>query len=145
MSQNRFEALRAIRAERKDEGIQDSQDSVSPIEEAALSSPKPNSAQAVMGTTKKSSSSNSAKSQSRKEILPAEPKRGPGRPKGRRSNPDYTQISAYIPLDLLLAVQDALADERRIMRQRTARPVSDLVEELLADWLQNRNIKKSAN
>lgn len=65
-------------------------------------------------------------------------KRGPGRPRGRRSNPDYTQISAYIPLDLLLAVQDELANERRENRQRTARPVSDLVEELLGEWLKNR-------
>jgi len=62
-------------------------------------------------------------------------KKGPGRPPGRRSDPDYTQISAYIPLELLLSVQDELAKERRKKRERTARPVSDLIEELLKDWL----------
>ena len=62
-------------------------------------------------------------------------KKGPGRPPGRRSNPDYTQISAYVLLDFLLSVQEALAKEQRQRKQRTARPVSDLVEELLKDWL----------
>ena len=71
------------------------------------------------------------------------PRRGPGRPPGRRSDPDYTQISAYIPLDLLLAVQDELASERREKRQRTARPVSDLVEELLSQWLIARQSQNS--
>jgi hypothetical protein len=75
--------------------------------------------------------------------LQSEQKRGPGRPPGRRSDPDYTQISAYVPLDLLLEIQDALAEERREQRQRTARPVSDLIEELLQSWLKKQNIKKS--
>ena len=65
-------------------------------------------------------------------------KKGPGRPPGRRSNPDYTQISAYVPLDLLLSVQEELAKEQRQQKQRTARPVSDLVEELLQNWLKKR-------
>ena len=65
-------------------------------------------------------------------------RRGRGRPRGRRSDPRYTQISAYIPLELLLEVQDELARERRIKQERTARPVSDLMEELLTDWLELR-------
>lgn len=73
------------------------------------------------------------------------PARKRGRPPGRRSDPDYTQISAYIPLDLLLAVQDELAAERRERRERTARPVSDLVEALLAEWLEKRESSKPRN
>jgi hypothetical protein len=41
-----------------------------------------------------------------------------GRPSGRRSDPDYTQISAYIPLELLHEVQDLLLQERRRKRLR---------------------------
>jgi hypothetical protein len=73
-------------------------------------------------------------------IMVEQPRRV-GRPSGRRSNPDYTQICAYIPLDLLLSIQDVLAEERRALRQRTARPVSDLVEELLAKWLKQQKAK----
>ena len=70
-------------------------------------------------------------------------KKGPGRPPGRRSNPDYTQISAYVPLDLLLSVQEELAKEQRQRKQRTARPTSDLVEELLQNWLKKRHRETS--
>ncbi|MEP0855600.1 hypothetical protein [Trichocoleus sp. DQ-U1] len=61
-----------------------------------------------------------------------------GRPRGRRSNPDYTQISAYIPLDLLLEVQTELLKERKSKRQRSAIDVSRLVEELLQKWVDER-------
>lgn len=71
--------------------------------------------------------------------------RSVGRPKGRRSNPDYTQISAYIPLELLQSIQDVLAAERRSLGRRTARPVSDLVEELLSEWLKCQNGKDLKN
>ena len=67
-------------------------------------------------------------------------KRGPGRPRGRRSNPDYTQISAYIPLDLLLDIQDELAKEKRRLRKRSAMTVSELAENLLRDWLEHQKI-----
>jgi hypothetical protein len=88
-------------------------------------------------------SKDSVPKQQRPKAQTTTAKRGPGRPRGRRSNPDYTQISAYIPLELLLEVQDELAEERREQRQRTPRPVSDLMEELLADWLKKRKRKKS--
>jgi hypothetical protein len=77
------------------------------------------------------------------KTVPQDEKRGPGRPAGRRSNPDYTQISAYIPLDMLLEVQDVLAEERKELRKRTPRPVSDLVEELLGTWLKKQKSSKS--
>jgi hypothetical protein len=57
-----------------------------------------------------------------------------GRPSGRRSDPDYTQISAYIPLELLHEVQDLLLQERRRKRLRSGVDVSGLVEKLLTDW-----------
>jgi hypothetical protein len=66
------------------------------------------------------------------------PKRKPGRPRGRRSNPDYTQISAYVPIDLYLDIQDELAKEKRRQRKRTALTVSELSENLLREWLKQR-------
>ncbi|NJL20067.1 MAG: hypothetical protein HC895_03305 [Leptolyngbyaceae cyanobacterium SM1_3_5] len=65
-------------------------------------------------------------------------RRKPGRPRGRRSNPDYTQISAYIPLDLLLDIQEELSKEKRRLRKRSAMTVSELAENLLQDWLKQR-------
>ncbi|MEO1209628.1 MAG: hypothetical protein AAFX78_08815 [Cyanobacteria bacterium J06638_20] len=83
-------------------------------------------------------------SSSKPEILDSATKpqkRKRGRPQGRRSNPDYTQISAYIPLKLLLEVQNELTEERREVQRRSPRPVSDLIEELLASWLHNRKTR----
>lgn len=65
-------------------------------------------------------------------------RRKPGRPRGRRSNPDYTQISAYIPLDLLLDIQEELSKEKRRLRKRSAMTVSELAENLLRDWLKQQ-------
>jgi hypothetical protein len=70
-------------------------------------------------------------------------KSGSGRPRGRRSNPDYTQISAYIPLDLLLEIQSELDQERRAQRKRSGMYVSELVEKVLTDWLKQRKAEKS--
>lgn len=74
------------------------------------------------------------------EVTPTDTdeRRKPGRPRGRRSNPDYTQISAYIPLDLLLEVQTELLKERKLKRQRRATDVSGLVEQLLQKWVDER-------
>lgn len=136
--ESRFASLRSLREQRLHEQennsrILDSENkNDTPNKPASLSGPHSSEAQT---TQPKPLESPTKKSESETSIPQ---KRGPGRPKGRRSNPDYTQISAYIPLDLLLAVQDELANERRENRQRTARPVSDLVEELLDGWLKKR-------
>ena len=61
-----------------------------------------------------------------------------GRPSGRRSDPDYTQISAYIPLDLLHEVQELLLQERKVKRLRSGVDVSGLVEKLLTDWVKQQ-------
>lgn len=53
------------------------------------------------------------------------PKRG--RQKGKRSNPDYTQVGAYIPKNLDKEVKRKLLDEDI--------DFSDLVADLLIKWL----------
>lgn len=112
---NRFSKLRELKKEREEE-------------EASPPTPVAESEAIVSDALPKSQAKPAPPSEK-----PA--KRGPGRPPGRRSDPGYTQISAYIPLELLQDVQDALAAERRTLGTRTPRPVSQLVEDLLSEWL----------
>jgi hypothetical protein len=58
--------------------------------------------------------------------------RGPGRPRGKRSDPGYVQVTAYIADDLHYAVKLALLQERK------GREFSELVAELLTAWLESR-------
>jgi flagellar biosynthesis/type III secretory pathway ATPase len=58
--------------------------------------------------------------------------RGRGRPRGKRSDPNYEQISAYIAKKTHLEVKIALLQEGR------GREFSELVEELLGHWLKTR-------
>lgn len=128
---NRFSALRQLREQQQEEDateILDPHPESSGVSDAANKAEVPESQKAEYPTPN-----------DRQEQTNAQPpKRGPGRPRGRRSNPDYTQISAYIPLKVLLEVQHVLAQEQREQKQRTPRPVSDLMEELLSDWLKKR-------
>ena len=56
-----------------------------------------------------------------------------GRPRrGKRSNPDYKQISALVRKDTHRNAMRALLDEP------TDRDVSDLLQALLEDWLSGR-------
>ena len=56
-----------------------------------------------------------------------------GRPRnGKRSNPDYKQISALIRKDTHRAVVRVLLDDGK------SRDVSDLLQELLQRWLDSR-------
>lgn len=64
--------------------------------------------------------------------LPAEGKRGPGRPTGKRTNPNYGQVTAYIPKALHEDVKIALIKEG-------GKEFSTLVEELLSGWMKNRD------
>lgn len=128
----RFSALSELRAERSYEDLASESVDVDSL---------PKSKTVKSQTQSKSSTNEDLAKKSTKDAEAQN--RGRGRPKGRRSNPDYTQISAYIPLDLLLGVQDALSEERRQKRQRTARPVSDLIEELLAGWLNTQQYENS--
>ncbi|HVK05183.1 MAG TPA: hypothetical protein VM490_17025 [Armatimonadaceae bacterium] len=57
-------------------------------------------------------------------------RRGPGRPRsGKRSDPDYTQVTAYVRAATYKRVKMALMAEDR------GREFSDLVETLLTGWL----------
>ena len=62
--------------------------------------------------------------------LEVEPKRG--RPKGKRSHPDYEQVTAYIKTLTYQEVKIAL------LREGKKREFSELMQELLDDWLESR-------
>lgn len=64
------------------------------------------------------------------EAAPIE--RRPGRPRGKRSDPGYVQVTAYIPDELHHNVKLALLQERK------GREFSELVGELLTEWLKSR-------
>jgi len=62
-------------------------------------------------------------------------KRGKGRPrKGKRSNPDYTAITAMIPIKLHQMVKIALISNPDV------EDLSQLTEMLLEDWVQKQDI-----
>lgn len=62
---------------------------------------------------------------------PPQPKRG--RPPGKRSDPAYEQVTAYVRRDTYRAVKIALLEDDR------QSGFSDLVEELLQAWLRERH------
>jgi len=55
-----------------------------------------------------------------------------GRPKGKRSHPDYEQVTAYIRKDTHRAAKIALLAEGE------EREFSELIQELLEQWLELR-------
>jgi hypothetical protein len=61
---------------------------------------------------------------------PEAPRRG--RPPGKRSDPAYAQVTAYIPEELHRKVKIAL------LMEAEGREFSQLVEALLSDWLGSR-------
>ena len=86
---------------------------------------------------KKASSSRNSKSQSPKteEIEQVEkvefvkPKRR--KSTGKRTDPDFKQVGAYIRKDTYLKIQ-------RLLLEQPDKDFSDLVEELLTDYLKNQ-------
>ncbi len=66
-----------------------------------------------------------------------EPPKSKGRPRGKRSNPDYEQVTAYIRRDTHRAIKMALLQEGE------SREFSEVVEELLAEWLSTQKSKNS--
>lgn len=66
--------------------------------------------------------------------LVAEPKQPSkrGRPKGKRSHPDYEQVTAYIRKDTHRAAKIALLSEGE------EREFSELIQDLLEHWLKLR-------
>ncbi len=63
---------------------------------------------------------------------PAPELRRRGRPKGKRSDPNYEQITAYIRKDTYTSVKISL------LQEGGDRDFSDLVEDLLASWVRSR-------
>jgi hypothetical protein len=57
--------------------------------------------------------------------------RGRGRPPGKRTNPEYQQVTIYIPRSLHDQVKITLIQEGR-------KEFSELVEELLSSWMNQR-------
>ena len=58
-----------------------------------------------------------------------------GRPKGKRSDPDYEQVTAYIKKETYRSTKIAL------LQQGEVQDFSLLVEQLLAEWLSTQNSK----
>jgi|GEM_PF-3116931 hypothetical protein len=67
---------------------------------------------------------------------PADGRKGPGRPAGKRTNPDYAQVTAYIPKSLHDDVKIALIKEG-------GKEFSTLVEELLSEWMRGKTVAPS--
>jgi hypothetical protein len=55
-----------------------------------------------------------------------------GRPPGKRSDPGFVQVTAYIPAELHHNVKLALLQERK------GREFSELVDALLTEWVRSR-------
>ncbi len=60
-----------------------------------------------------------------------------GRPAGKKSDPGYRQVTAYVRKDLYRDVTDALYDESR-GRDTKRKEFSELVDELLEQWWRER-------
>ena len=58
-----------------------------------------------------------------------------GRPKGKRSNPDYEQVTAYIKKETYRQIRIAL------LEQDNTKDFSELVEQLLDEYLRTQNAK----
>ncbi|PSB08057.1 hypothetical protein C7B62_18030 [Pleurocapsa sp. CCALA 161] len=61
-----------------------------------------------------------------------------GRPKGKRSNPDFEQVTAYVRSQTYRQTKIAL------LQQSELEDFSELVEELLTEWLSTQ-LGKSSN
>ena len=57
-----------------------------------------------------------------------------GRPPGKKSNPDYTQVTVYLRKQTHLAAKKRLLDE--------GREFSELVEDLVIQWIQKSKNSK---
>ena len=70
--------------------------------------------------------------------VPTEPKpQKSGRPRGKRSNPDYAQVTAYIKRETYKNTKIAL------LQQGNNQEFSELVELLLSEWLSTQKSNNS--
>jgi hypothetical protein len=93
-----------------------------PEEITAVSEERPDNKQKA--TAKKSDPSKPPK----KAAIKTESKRR-GRPSGKRSDPDFIQITAYIRKNTLTSVK------LKLLKQGEKQDVSELIETLLSEWL----------
>lgn len=79
--------------------------------------------------------SRQAETTGRHSPAPPEPPaaRRPGRPTGKKSDPTFEQVTAYVPRELYGEVRGAL------WKDHDRREFSSLVEELLREWLESQN------
>jgi hypothetical protein len=63
----------------------------------------------------------------------------PGRPKAKRSDPKFVQTSPYIRRETLRQVK------MQLLLEGQGKEYSELVEELLTEWLKKQNIKTAKN
>lgn len=94
-----------------------------PAVEEASPSPAPSMAQAAEPAPK-------LKAKARSQA--PEPSGPVGRPRGKRSDGDHVQVTAYIRRATHFGVKTAL------LREQNGQDFSGLVEELLAKWLKSR-------
>jgi len=64
------------------------------------------------------------------ELSNTQPSKSPGRPKGKRSDPHYTQVTSYVRKETYKQVKRELLDDER--------EFSELVQQLLEEWLRGR-------
>lgn len=64
---------------------------------------------------------------------------------GKKSDPNYRQVTAYVRRDLYKKVSDALYDQSRGYPNAKRKEFSELVDELLDAWLQEGNGSKWGN
>lgn len=60
----------------------------------------------------------------------SEERRGPGRPPGKRTNPDYQSVTTFLHKQTYLDVQRALVG--------SGQDFGDVVDDLLKDWLKQK-------
>lgn len=79
-----------------------------------------------------------ARNQDGETPVQAEPKpHSSGRPRGKRSNPDYEQVTAYIKRETYRNTKIAL------LQQGDNQEFSELVEQLLSEWLSTQKSNNS--
>jgi cell pole-organizing protein PopZ len=81
------------------------------------------------------------------ETAPTEVKQGSstrrtGRTTGKKSDPNYRQVTAYVRRDLYKEVSDTLYDQSRGYPDAKRKEFSELVDDLLDAWLQERSDSK---
>jgi len=59
--------------------------------------------------------------------------------KGESGNFEYTQLSVYIPIKLRLRTEELLLKQRIAKAQLSGLHLSDLIEELLTDWVDGQS------